>query len=160
MSKASDPAMLLLSAEITEECRRIAECVAEIPAAIAALRETTPRTLEVYGAAALLDRFYSGIEKALHRIARTTTSLPAGSAWHRELLESSALEIPRLRPAILSSASVTALDPFLSFRHRFRHQYVFDLDHRMMLPLLERAGATWAATEPELQAFAERITTW
>lgn len=42
--------------------------------------------------------FYSGIEKALTRIAQATGSTPEGGAWHLQLLEDATLDYRRSTP--------------------------------------------------------------
>jgi hypothetical protein len=47
--------------------------------------------------------FYSGLERVLEKIASAVEgSLPQGVNWHQELLDQMALEIPNVRPAVIS----------------------------------------------------------
>jgi len=71
----------------------------------------------------------------LTRIAATMGGMPHGAAWHRRLLDDAALQLPKLRPAILSADTVRALEPYLAFRHRCRNLYLFDLDAALVKPL-------------------------
>ena len=54
------------------------------------------------------------------------------------------LDIPSVRPAVLATGSAAHLERFLSFRHRFRNLYVFDLDGAQLRPLLETVPPAWA----------------
>ena len=49
------------------------------------------------------------------------------------------------------------LEPYLAFRHRFRNLYLFDLDVRLVLPLLADAPAAWSAASADLTAFAAHL---
>ena len=118
----------LLAAEVRAELRRIERTAAEIADARVQLTEAGTPPIFLYGCAALLETFYSGIEKALTRIAGTIGGLPDGYAWHRRLLDDSTLDLPKLRPPILDEPTARLLEPYLAFRHRFRNLYLFDLD--------------------------------
>lgn len=146
----------LLAAEIRAEQART---VAELDAAATAVSRPDSTRLQLYGAAALLETFYSGVEKALARIAGATGSMPEGAAWHRQLLDDATLELPQIRPAVLSEPTARMLEPYLAFRHRFRNLYLFDLDARLLLPLLADAPTAWAAASSDLGAFAVHLDT-
>src|SRR5256885_1080183 len=70
MARPAPEALRRLAAEIEEEVRRIEQSVAEASAATTTLRVPEPERLRLYGGAALLDTFYSGVEKALGRVAK------------------------------------------------------------------------------------------
>jgi hypothetical protein len=72
---------------------------------------------------------YSGFERVFKQIAATVDgSVPASSEWHRELLEQMALDLPKVRPPILSRESIRSLDEYLRFRHVVRNVYTFSFD--------------------------------
>jgi hypothetical protein len=111
----------LLAAELRAELPRIDRTVAELAEARERIAEPDAQRLFLDAAAALLETVYTGVEQALARIATTTTGVPAGNAWHRQLLEQATLDLPKVRPAILSSATARRLDGDPAFRHRFRN---------------------------------------
>lgn len=150
----------LLVAELEGERERVARLAAELPRALEALQRADPDVLVVYGSAALLESFYTGMEKAFRRIAATLGGLPAGEAWHRDLLASMTLEIEEQRPAVLSPETANALDPYLAFRHRFRNLYVFELERAPLVALLERAPDAHHRFGSDLSAFVERLRGW
>jgi hypothetical protein len=150
----------LLVAELDDELARVAKLIAQFDHATKMLADPDADTLIVYGAAALLESFYTGMERALSRVVATIGGQPSGPSWHRELLSSMTLDIPELRPAVLTRSTATALDPFLAFRHRFRNLYVFDLEREPMLALLARGQAAWALFDADLREFMQRIRGW
>ncbi|MEN9800713.1 MAG: hypothetical protein RL653_4410 [Pseudomonadota bacterium] len=76
-----------------------------------------------------LHHAYGSIESALARISRHVEGEePSGGHWHQELLEAAALDIPGIRPALLSGESLVALRELLASRHFFRHGYAVTLD--------------------------------
>jgi hypothetical protein len=147
----------LLAAEIRAELPRIERTLSELEDARERLPATDGSRLVLYGAAALLETFYTGVEKVLTRIASAMGGVPEGQAWHRQVLEDAALDLPKMRPPVLSSRSIAALDPYLAFRHRFRNLYLFDLDWQLMEPLLQQVAGVWRATEADLRTFADAL---
>ena len=154
MATDSAAKLRLLAAEVRAEQKRIARTVVELDAAIAAVSRPESTRLQTYGAAALLETFYSGVERALTRIAGATGSMPEGAAWHRQLLDDATLELPQIRPPVISEPTARMLEPYLAFRHRFRNLYLFELDARLILPLLADAPTAWAAASADLGTFA------
>ncbi len=157
MATDSAARLRLLAAEVRAElvrCERTAAEVAE--ARIAVANRDCPR-LTLYGAAALLETLYTGVEKTLSRIALAMGGVPEGGAWHRRLLDDATLDLPKLRPPVLAESTVRLLEPFLAFRHRFRNLYLFDLDASLISPLLTDAAPAWRAAAADLSGFAARI---
>ena len=98
-------------------------------------------------AAVALHHAYCAVESILVRVARQLEgAIPEGADWHQSLLHSAALELPGVRPAILSRQTVDELRPLLGFRHFFRHGYAVALDPLRL-----------AAMSKEAQALAPRL---
>jgi hypothetical protein len=116
-----------------------------------------PEEMAYLEAAALnLHSFYSGLERIFNLIARHIDGwTPRGEAWHRELLERMAEDIPDIRPAVISTSLVQILDEFRRFRHLVRNVYTFNLDPQRMRPLMEQLPSLWQALRTELLAFAD-----
>lgn len=115
--------------------------------------------------AVALHHAYGSIEAALARLARHVEGEePHGSHWHQELLEAAALDIPDVRPAMLSPASLSALRELLGFRHFFRHAYAVTLDaarlDALRLRLLQAQDpvrADFAAVDRWLAGVADKL---
>ena len=90
--------------------------------------------LELAGVATLLHNFYNGVENILKRILiEKGSSIPQGSAWHKELLNLSEKE------KIITPPIKNQLGEFLAFRHFFSHAYALDLYAERMEPLVKSA---------------------
>lgn len=142
-----------LSAELRVETSRVGRTVAEAESAAEVLR-TNPTRLAVYGSAALLETFYTGVEKSLLRVAAVLEDVPEGPGWHRELLERMAIDVPKVRPAVLTEDAARKLEHYLAFRHRFRNLYLFDLRSDLIESLLEEISTAWKQVETDIGAFA------
>ncbi len=55
-------------------------------------------------------------------------NIDSKKAYHRELLKRMKIEIPGVRPHLLSEKSFKLLDELRGFRHYFRHAYEYELD--------------------------------
>jgi hypothetical protein len=145
-----------LAAELRGEVARIDRCQAEIGAA-RPIADRVPERLALYGMAALLETFYTGIEKAFVRIANAFGGLPDGPAWHRAVLEDMVLDIPRVRPPVIREETARELERYLAFRHRFRNLYLFDLQPDLVAPLLRDGEAAWSHCREDLLSFAAEL---
>jgi len=86
-------------------------------------------TFFLRGKASIFHDFYCGVENIFQRIATDLNGgLPSSPAWHKTLLQNMLLEIPEVRPPVVSTETSKLLKMFLDFRHMFRHIYGFDLD--------------------------------
>lgn len=81
--------------------------------------------------------FYTEIERIFEKVApELNGGVPAGPAWHRDLLDSMSLDLPGVRPPVLSGATAAALAEYLRFRHLYRNLYGFELDWARLAPLV------------------------
>jgi hypothetical protein len=102
-----------------------------------------------------LHNFYSGLERLFEKVAKVIDgTLPSGANWHQLLLEQMSLEIPHLRPALISFESRKALEDFRGFRHVVRNVYAFQLDPDKLRPLSEAAPLVFSRIKAECLAFA------
>lgn len=163
MGEASPARLRTLAAEIRHELPRIARTVDEIALVRGLLAVGTPASdeprwrLAVYASAALLETYYTGVEMVMRRIAAATSGVPIGAAWHRDLLHSMTVDVPRVRPAVLSDACAASLERYLAFRRRFRNLCLFELDSSLLVALLAGAPTLWADTRAALEAFAAAL---
>jgi len=80
------------------------------------------------GVALNIHSCYFGLERVFEKIASAVdSSQPQGINWHKELLNQMALEIPNVRPAVISEKSRELLDPYRGFRHVSRNVYTYHI---------------------------------
>ncbi len=112
-----------------------------------------PSVIEINGCAALVENFYSLIEKVFERIATAFEGAPDGESWHRELLDQMSRETPE-RPRVIAPERMQALNEYLGFRHLRRNLYLMDLDLSRLRPLVENVGSAWGPLRADLEDFA------
>lgn len=101
-------------------------------------------------AAVALHHGYGAVESALSRVARFIDgSVPDGPDWHQALLESMALSLEGLRPAILSPGSLELLRRLLGFRHFFRHAYAAEWDSTQLEALQRKVAMLRSSLEQD-----------
>jgi hypothetical protein len=101
------------------------------------LLEKKPSNYTLRAGGSILHDFYTGIEKIFEDIAKEVDRrVPDGEGWHSELLHQMTLDIPGLRPSVLSASTEKRLREYLGFRHLFRKRYGFELDWIKMKRLL------------------------
>ena len=89
----------------------------------------------------ILHDFYTGIEKIFESIAKEIDNrIPMGEEWHSELLRQMTLDIPGLRPPVITANTEKKLREYLGFRHLFRKRYGFELDWQKLKKLLFGVG--------------------
>lgn len=157
MAEVSTGRLLTLAAELRREAGLIERSVRELAWVATPGATEAAERVQLYAAAAMLDTFYTGIERGLERIARLFNILPDGPNWHRTLLDESGLDVPRVRPAVLRAETVSAVSRYLAFRHRFRNLYLFDLEAALLRPLVDGAPATALGVCADLRAFGDHL---
>lgn len=153
---AAEPSQrfLRLAAAVREQRQQISRVVGEAREALADFPDRVPPPRELRGIGAIVHDFYTGIEHLFEKIApELNGGLPAGAAWHRELLQNMTLDLPGVRPRLLRPETVRALEEFLRFRHLVRNPYGFELDWKRLNALLERLPAAWSQVEADVERF-------
>jgi ribonuclease HepT-like protein len=119
--------------------------------------QKNPQDTDLYvdSASLNLHDVYSGFERIFKQIAATVDgNMPASAEWHRELLEQMGLDLPKVRPPILTADSIQRLDPYLRFRHVVRNVYTFSFDPERIGRLVNELEMVFAQIRQELLAFA------
>jgi len=120
-------------------------------------RSEEPGPIELSALAALLHSFYTGIENLFGRVAiELDGGVEHGEAWHRRLLQQMA-EGNEARPPFISPSVMEQLQPYLQFRHFFRHSYSFQLRWDKLAPLVLQYEETFTAFRDALEAFSTRM---
>mgnify|MGYP001607547523 CR=1 FL=1 len=107
------------------------------------------------GVALNLHGFYSGLERIFEKTASLIDgNVPSGANWHQELLNQMSIEIPGVRPAVISSELKDLLEDYRGFRHVVRNVYTYHLNPEKMEPLGAKLRKVFEQSDAELTAFA------
>ncbi len=102
----------------------------------------------------LLHNFYCALEDVFQEIARTFENrIEDPSKYHRELLNRMQLDVPGIRPKLLSRESRLVLDELRGFRHVFRHAYDYELDPAKVKGLKHKLIIRWKCIEKDVDIF-------
>ena len=105
-----------------------------------------------------LHGFYSGLERVFELVAeRVDQSHPTGESWHRDLLLQMAVEIPGVRPTVVSQELAAHLDEYRGFRHVVRNVYSYRLNPRRVGMLVEDLPETAGKVTEQLSTFADTL---
>ncbi|MBF0558510.1 MAG: hypothetical protein HQL08_06990 [Nitrospirae bacterium] len=76
-----------------------------------------------------LHNVYCAFEDLFKEVARTfENQIEDVARYHRDLLKRMILDVPGIRPPLLSRDSFRVLDELRRFRHMFRHAYTYELE--------------------------------
>lgn len=129
-----------LKGEIDLLRQRIEELDAKI-AGYLQKRESTGTFSEplLISTAYTLSGIYSCFEDQFSKIARVFENrIENPASWQKELLDRMQIEVPGVRPAVISRESFLLLDEMRGFRHIFRSSYRFELDEARLNLVLKR----------------------
>ena len=90
------------------------------------------------------------------RVAKHFENSLDEAAWHRELIERMKIDVPGIRPAVISRELEDPLDELRRFRHLYRNLYESKLKPRRVSEVSE-------SVVPLMRAFRpchERFTAW
>ena len=151
------PGYQVLAARIRDELEDLERSVRRAERAWqAAARADADQDMYIDSAALNLHSFYAGLERLFEAIAlQLDGSLPKSEAWHRDLLDQMTMNLPGLRPPVVSAAAAQALDEFRRFRHVVRNVYAEHLDPQRVGDLVEKLPPLWTQLKTELTGFAE-----
>lgn len=103
-----------------------------------------------------LHDFYNGLERIFERIAENIDEIkPEGLNWHQEILKQMAMEIPKVRPAVISQDLREELDKYRAFRHIVRNIYAHNFKIDKIKDLMRNIDKLLNKLEENLQIFCE-----
>ena len=101
-----------------------------------------------------LHNLYCAFEDLFTEIARTFENrIDDPSRYHRELLRRMAIEVPSIRPPVLSRESYNLLDELRKFRHVFRHAYMYDIETDRIKELKQKLLSGYAVIMEDIRTF-------
>ncbi len=100
-----------------------------------------------------LHNLYGAFEQLFEETARFFENRVDEGSYQADLLRRMQLEIPGIRPALLSAETAAGLDELRRFRHLFRHAYTADLDPCRVADLAARAARAQGDFERDFERF-------
>lgn len=67
-------------------------------------------------------------------------------------------EVKGRRPSILRKQTVGIIEPYLGFRHFFRHSYTFEIDWQKLKPLVENIETALKEFRTDLEDFLSKLS--
>lgn len=108
-------------------------------------------------ASVLLD-YYTAAENIFKEVAKAIDGkVPEGQDWHKELLVQMKLNIPGIRPPVLSRDTFSQLDEYRRFRHLVRHLYGFNLLPEKVESLLKSLPGINESLKKDLNNFCREM---
>lgn len=152
---------LVLAERIRKELDDLDRLVARANRALSTAKKN-PQDADLFldSASLNLHDVYSGFERMFKQIAATVDgSVPTSAEWHRELLNQMELDLPKVRPPVLTRETIQRLDEYLRFRHVVRNVYTFSFDPERIGRLVNELEDVYEQVKLELSTFAEFLET-
>lgn len=103
-----------------------------------------------------LHNLYMAFEHIFERVAETFENhISDKSQWHAQLLHRMILDVPSLRPRLVSDEAYECLDELRRFRHVFRSAYTINLDQERLKLVIRRARRLREIYPEELSRFQQ-----
>lgn len=148
---------LVLAERVRKELGDLERLVARANRAVSTAKKN-PQDADLFldSASLNLHDVYSGLERIFKQIAATVDgTVPTSAEWHRELLEQMGLDLPKVRPPVLTREAIQSLDEYLRFRHVVRNVYTFSFDPERVGRLVTELDAVFDQVRQELSVFAD-----
>ncbi|MEW6007727.1 MAG: hypothetical protein AB1595_06215 [bacterium] len=101
---------------------------------------------------------YSCFEDIFEKIARCFENrIENPASWHKEMLERMQIEVPDIRPSVLTQRSFLILNRMRAFRHLFRSSYMFELDEKRLGLLVKEWKETRDLMKNDILEFLKKI---
>lgn len=99
-------------------------------------------------------QFYSAIEDLLKQIAKNFENhIQDLTMFHKELLSRLYMEIPSIRPRVLSEESFLLLDKIRAFRHFIRHAYDCELKENELKDIQQKLTIGYPSLKKDFEEF-------
>ncbi len=105
-----------------------------------------------------IQQFYTALEGLFKQISKAFENhIENMSQFHKEILPRMSLDIPKIRPAVLSSQSCVFLNKIRSFRHFIWHAYDCELAEEQLALIQQKLKGEYSLVEKDLQKFRAYI---
>ena len=115
-----------------------------------------------FAVATMLENYYTAAETVFFRISQQFGNALTPDRWHSDLLRKMKIEVPDLRPAVISETTYSLMDELMRFRHFKRYYYQLQYDWPRLENLLNVRERVHERLPDELiafQQFVERLDT-
>lgn len=103
-----------------------------------------------------LHSIYTGYESIIERIVRALDGeTPLGKDYHLKLLRRAITEIPHCRPSIITRETFIILDELRTYRHKFRHIYIYMISPSRIIELAEQGIKSFEFFNRDIEEFKE-----
>ena len=145
----------LLQAEIAAD----EQAIARLYELLAKVWDTLESPEQTIVAGYYLHNLYMAFEHIFERVAETFENQIADkSQWHAQLLRRMALDVPGMRPRLISGDAYECLDELRRFRHVFRSAYTVSLDKERLQLVIQRAQRLQILYPDELAQFQKFLS--
>lgn len=153
------PRYLVLRERIDAELVDIDRAAEKAERAYEAARRSGPDQAFFLDSVAInLHSFYNAVERILELLARELDGgLPAGPAWHRDLLTQMALEVKGVRPAVIREETAASLGDYLRFRHLVRNLYTWNFQEDKLAELVASLNGVLSDLKADLAGFGRYL---
>jgi len=143
----------LLIADISDDLKSMDRMKAEYDIFVSDVDWESPSVYEKATVGYYLHNFYNACESIFRSIATAFENQIDSAAWHASVLKRMKLDIPSVRPPVISEELYRLLDDFRAFRHVFRNAYSFELDWAKERLVAEKLDAAAAKLKEEVARF-------
>jgi hypothetical protein len=145
---------------LISEVRLSLEALEKLESAICDFRKealASMGTPEAMATAQFFANYYTCAETIFFRISQHFENNLPKEKWHSALLDAMRLEIPGIRPRVLSDSTLRDLDEFRRFRYFTRYYFDIDYDWRRLSFLYDIFEGLREPLRTELAAFVKAI---
>ncbi|TVR57794.1 MAG: hypothetical protein EA426_11395 [Spirochaetaceae bacterium] len=115
-----------------------------------------------FAVATMLENYYTAAETVFFRISQQFGNSLTPDRWHSDLLRKMRIEMPDVRPAVISETTYSLMDELMRFRHFKRYYYQLQFDWPRLENLLtvrERVHEQLLVELNVFKQFVERVAT-
>jgi hypothetical protein len=106
-----------------------------------------------------IHNLYSATEELMKIVATYfENNINESNQWHSLLLQRMKMDIPEIRPALLSLESYSILNSLRGFRHFFRHAYGATLEYEPLKTNLDKSLNLFPQIESDVNQFLLRLS--
>lgn len=106
----------------------------------------------------ILEHYYTALETFFLRVSRFFESKLSTEKWHQDLPEKMLLEVPGLRPNVVSRVTFEILRELMRFRHFRRYYYEQDYDWDRLEFLRKKLEELFPLLDADLSRFLSFLT--